>query len=650
MLIVDQVRRNNDARLQAVAVVMLLGLGMLLVGLWYVQVVTAKRYQTNLENQTFRTVRIPAVRGKILDRNGLVLADNRPAYSLNLYLEELRPLFEREYVRRRPRRSLRRGEREQLSREVRAAVVSNNVTRASAFLDEGVAFDEREFRRHYFNWPYRPYVVRENLSSGEIARFLEQAPAIPGMDLEIQPLRFYPVGPVVAAVTGYLSRDDLARGDEEMGFSYSLPSYDGAVGLEYAYNEQLRGRPGVKSITVNSLCYREAERIWTTAEPGMNLVLTLDLPLQQAAWEALRSVGAGVRGAVVVLDASNGDVLALVSAPSYDPNEFVAPISHERWAVLNDSLMRPMFNRATQGAYHPGSTFKIVTALACLEYGVLTPGTLGQTLSSPGFFQLGRRRIDDLAPPGDYDFRRAFIRSSNTYFIHYGLKVGRARFLEFGKRFFLGERAGLPTRQEVSGYYPQPSEVVGLWHEGNLANVCIGQEITVTPLQMAVLTAAVANGGRVYYPRFVARLESAEPELDDTGTRHFPPRLRGELGIDARHLEIVREAMLADTVEREATAFEAFHEADRRTPRLKGFAVGGKTGTAEIKGNGLVDKVVWFAAMGPYPDPRYVVVVMVESGASGGGTCAPVARRVFQAIQGRMGSSPSLDGQYAQRQ
>ncbi len=409
-------------------------------------------------------------------------------------------------------------------------------------------------------------------------------------------------------------------------------------------------------IPVHSLSYRENESTWQTPEPGRNLSLTLDLGLQRAAYHALRTVGADVRGAVVVMDVTNGDVVAMVSAPAFDPNEFVTGIPTARWEQLNHPLYRVMLNRATQGAYHPGSVFKIITSLACFDAG-FDPAALFRVGPDParpgrGAFFLGRRKIEDLAPPGDYDFIRAFKRSSNTYFIHHGLRAGRDRVLEIGKRFFLGERIGLGTRQEVRGYFPSPDEVIGVWSDGNLANVCIGQEITVTPLQMAVVAAAIANGGKVLQPRLVLRVERAEPTVSEPARRDFPATVRGDIRFPESTLALIREAMLADTELREGTGFRAFQQENangRVTPRIPGFRVGGKTGTAEIKEGGrVVDKVTWFVAFGPYETPRYAVVVMVESGGSGGGTCAPVAREVFQAIAARMAATRSGDANLAQ--
>lgn len=643
MLIVDQLRRG-DARLRTLAAVVFGSMLVLLGGLWFVQVVSRDKFRASLANQTFRNVRIPAPRGRILDRNGLVIAENRPSYTIELYLEELRRLFDLEFTRRRAGRRMTRSERESLRQQVRYTVVSNTVQQLGLFLQEPLSLPERDFRRHHNQWPYRPITLRENLSPAQVARFLEQAPNLPGADMEIRPIRYYPLGPVAAHIAGYLTRDDLARDDEEGGFSYSLPTYAGAVGIEYACDSELKGSPGMKSIVVNSLSYRESETIWTTAKPGRNVVLTLDLPLQKVAYDALVSAGGKVRGAVVVLDAFTGDVLGMVSTPAYDPNEFTGQISEQRWQMLSDPKLRPMFNRATQGAYPPGSTFKIVTALACFDSGVINQSNINTTFYHPGYYQLGRRRIDDLAPAGDYDFKRAFKRSSNSYFIHYGLMAGRDRILSWGRRFHLGERIGLPTRQESAGICPTPDDVRWLWTDGNTANLCIGQEIAVTPLQMALLTAAVANGGRVFYPRLISRIEAPEPDLGDSATTQFQPRVRSDLGISSEYLALLREAMIADTEETGGTAYAAFHEPDRVTPRLKGFRVGGKTGTAQIKqGLRVVDNIAWFVSFGPGDHPRYAVVVMVESGSSGGGICAPVACKIYQAIQKRLapaGSAP----------
>ena len=631
--------RKWDPRLQVVGVGIFLALFVLVVGLWYVQIVSYDRYRARENRQSFRLVRIPAVRGLILDRHGHVLAENRPNYELEVYLEDLRPLFHQAYRNLRQAqgwRRLSRSERREVGRQARYLVISNITVAVSRVLGKSITVNPERFHRHYYNWPYRPLVLRENLTPEEIARFLEGGQPIPGVDIDLQPQRFYPHGPLTAHVVGYVIRDDLARGDSNMHFNYSLPTYIGAIGVEAELNDRLSGQPGMKRVTVTSLCYRAGEQIIQPAKPGQSVLLSIDLGVQKAAYEALQQVGRYTRGAVVVLDVHNGDVLALVSSPSYDPNEFVHGISQQRWTNwLNHPVFRPVFNRATQGAYPLGSVFKLVTAMACFRTGVLTP-QIARSVSfqSLGYYPLGRRRIRDTAPPGWYDFRRALKRSCNTYFIHYGLQAGLKAIVEMGRAVGFGQKIGLPLRQESRGFFPTVKQARYRWSEGNLANVCIGQEIAVTPMQVAVMVTAIANGGKILHPRIVLETFPIHPQIGGK-VQKFPVQEKGGLPVSKETLQIIREAMLADTTDPDGTAYWAFHRLNGES-YLHRWQVGGKTGTAEVeRPGGRKDKVTWFVGFGPYKDPKYVVVVMVEGGISGGRTCAPVARKIFQYLEQR---------------
>jgi penicillin-binding protein 2 len=288
---------------------------------------------------------------------------------------------------------------------------------------------------------------------------------------------------------------------------------------------------------------------------------------------------------------------------------------------LQDKTLKPQRNRATQEIYAPGSIFKVVTAMACLEAGVVDPADV---LNNPGFIMVGRQRIKDLAPAGEYDFKQAFTKSSNTYFIHYGLLAGMENIARLGHRLHLGERCELPTLQDSGGDFPSERAIRSHWLDGDTANLCIGQgPIAVTPIQMAVMISAVANGGKVFWPRLVDRVEPAEALSGEETTRYPSGRVRDTLGVSERTLNVVREAMVAD-VEEGGTGKRAL---------IDGFRVCGKTGTAEIKqGARVVDHTTWFASYGPFESPRYTVVVMVESGSSGGGTCAPIAKQIYEAL------------------
>jgi penicillin-binding protein 2 len=644
MLIFDQLKRN-DPPLRLLALTVGGGLALLLAGLWWVQVVRGRYYETKKENQSYRTVRVPAPRGLIRDRNGYPLAENQPNYNLSLYLEELSGEFQRAYgdtlvaCRKQAGRKLTRAERSQIAHGTRYAVASNTVARIGRQMHQPLLLDQAQFQRHYERNLALPLPVMTRLDAAQVARLEEQPDLPPGLDLDVQPVRTYPYGPTAAHLLGYVRRDDSSVAGEDSFFNYRLPDYRGIVGVESALDTELRGKAGVKSVLVNNLGYRQSENIWAPVEPGQNVVLTIDLPIQQAAERALQRLGPAARGAVVVLDTQSGDILALGSAPAFDPNDFVRGLTREQWERLSDERLRPQINRALQENYAPGSIFKVIVALAALENGLNPDQTYhvqpDPTPSSPrragrGCIFVGKRKIEDTAAAGDYNFRRAFIHSSNAYFIGNGLRAGIRNIVRLGQKFHLGERTGLHTRQEVAGHFPDLKRVSAGWTDGNTANVCIGQDpVLVTPLQMAVMTAAIANGGKVLRPRLVARLEPQDfVSGQTTAPVESAVQVRDELGVSARSLNLLRQAMLADVEDAEGTG---------RAAAVPGFRVGGKTGTAEVMNekNEVIDNTTWFISFAPYENPRYAVVVMVESGGSGGGTCAPLAHDIYLAIQKR---------------
>jgi penicillin-binding protein 2 len=647
MLIFDQLRRN-DRRVQMLAVCVLSGLGVLLAGLWFVQVLSAKRFQASQVSQSFRSVRIPAIRGKIFDATGTALADNRPSYNVNLYLEELRPYFQTEFtntlksVRRQlaaagTKTTLTRAQRTELGKQTRYRVVSNLVGQVNHAVQQQFVLNEKKFFDHYDQRLFLPMPLLTDLTPQQISLFVEQAGNLPGTEMDAAPVRIYPHGSTAAHLLGYIRRDDAST-DEDTFYNYRMPDFKGVSGVEGAFDQPLRGKTGVKSVLVNSLGFRQSENVWTPPDAGQNVILTIDLPIQQAAEKALRGslYGASTRGAVVVMDARNGDLLAIASNPTFDPNRFIRGFTHAEWDGMIDPTQLPLVNRATAGAYMPGSIFKIVVGLAALEAGLNPKEKIynppDPADASHGYALVGHQKIKDTAPPGEYDFRRALIRSSNTYFIAAGLKVGVDRILEIGKRLHLGERTGIPTRQEQSGIFPtrewQQANRGGAWFDGNTALLSIGQgEIDVTPLQIAVMVAAVANGGTVFWPRLVARYEPQDPLSGEQPVVNPPGRVRDYLGVSKRTLSIVRDAMHADVADADGTGLRA---------QVQGMDICAKTGTAQRKqGTRLVGHTTWFASFAPHEDPRYVVVVMVEEGASGGETCAPLAREIYLALQKR---------------
>ncbi|TAK92727.1 MAG: hypothetical protein EPO07_19175, partial [Verrucomicrobia bacterium] len=367
------------------------------------------------------------------------------------------------------------------------------------------------------------------------------------------------------------------------------------------------------------------------AEIGKQVTLTIDLALQQDTEAAMRRrLDHDAKAAVVVMDVSSGDILALASTPCSNPNYFIRGFPNEeekaRWTNAAFGVQK---NRATREQYQAGSIFKTMVALAGLENG-LDPNAKYHVEADPvarsgGAIFVGKQRFHDTAQPGDYDLRRAIARSSNAYFINCGLQPGVFdRVVELGRRLHLGERMGLKLLQEAAGHFPD-ADKVRYWPAGEKANICIGQgAMDVTPTQMAVMSAAIANGGKVLQPRVVSRIESANPNDLEPPTIFPDGQVRDDLGVSQRSLNLLRAAMLAETEDPEGTG---------KAVLGCGFRVCGKTGTAERRERGQVQNTTWFASFAPYEQPRYAVVVMVENGASGGTTCAPVAHDVYVGLK-----------------
>jgi penicillin-binding protein 2 len=661
MLIFDELKKN-DSQLRLVAMMLAAGLCILVAGLWWVQVVSAREYQSHLETQAYRTIRIPAVRGKILDRDGRVLAENRAYYSLSLYLDDLRKQFDAAYNQlfkqaraiqqqaiaaqeKKLGRSLTKAERKQFAfstaqlnqwrAQARLSVADNLVAQMSQKLQQPLALNSKDFEHAYETRMALPYPILQNLDDAQIARFEENFSGGFGADLELQPARFYPLGATAAHLLGYVQKDDSSLQGEDAYFSYRLPDYRGVVGIEGGFDAQLHGHAGEESVLVNNLGYRQSENILDAPEPGHNVVLTIDLDIQRAAEESIAvHQGADARAAVVVMDVRSGDVLAMVSSPPINP----IYVSNSP-AYLNDPKLQPQMNRATYENYIPGSIFKPIVGLAALENG-LNPNEIYQVQPDPDdplhgcIFVGSRHKIKDTVHPGPYNFRRAIQDSSNSYFINAGLRTGIEKIVRLGEKFHLGEREKLPTLQDAKGTFPTLERIKNPdWRDGDSANIFFGQgEVAVTPMQIAVAYSAIANGGTVLWPRLVESIEPQDPASGETATNFPSGVVRDEIGVSARSLKILHDAMLSETEDPEGSGYPAFHQPGS----ILNLRVCGKTGTAQVwnERNQLVFHNYWFASFAPYENPKYAVVVMVstEMGGSGGIICAPIARDIYAEI------------------
>lgn len=631
-----------DKKLLLLATAMLACLMVLIVGLWNVQVVDRDEYEKQMQKQYSVSVRLPSVRGKILDVDGNPLAENRPSFTINLYLEELRGLYQKEYYPVKKEmlqqiaadegieRGLTSRERSQVNKRARYNVMQRLIGQLGEIMEEEISISEKEFENHYNRQLSMPLPVMPDISLAQTTKFLESVSIPPGFEIDIQPVRTYPQGDLASQTLGYMIRRRDHEGDDGLETKYQLQDYKGVAGLEGYFEEALKGKPGIKNITVNYLGYRTSENIAIEPIAGKDVHLTIDSDIQRAAQNALLKTDKNRKGAVVVMDSRNGDLLALASVPGYDPNQFIPRISHEEWEKINpphNPGLKKLRNRSHAERYQPGSIYKIAVALALLESDDFDPEN---SISTQWVFVQGERpnqiRIRDTAAAGEYNFIKAFKRSSNYYFVDHGLNIGRRAIIGLSQSFGFHRPIELPLLQSAQGIIPTDEYIKkrGMrWTAGRTANLAIGQgEIALTPVHIAQMMCSIANNGHIPKPRLVISIQDSGSENQSKYHKYFPTDTLTKIPLKERSVTYLKQAMLADVEDSDGTGRRAF---------VEGMRIGGKTGTAESSSN----KTTWFASMAPIDEPRYIVVVMAEEDflGSGGKTCAPIARDVYLSIK-----------------
>ena len=587
-------------RIALLGLVFLLGLSAIGVRLYQIQVVDSDTYEQRQTRQSVRRVLLPSPRGRILDRHGVPLADNRPNYCIALYAEELR----------RPGR---------WSNTVNA--VDQEVDKLAVLLQQPRTCSRHKIEEHVARSLPLPLVVVEHADDQAIARITESPEHFPGMDIFVQPERVYPQGTLAAHVLGFVGRGDLTEEARAEDYNFHLSGMEGRSGLEKEYNDVLCGLPGGQLIRVDATGYRRHEWVGRQPVPGRDLTLTLDVKIQAALEAAL----SGVRGAGVVLDPHNGDVLALASAPTFDPNTLSPSPSPELWKLLLDDPTRPMFNRAIAGRYQPGSTFKPFVALAAQIYGN-TPST--RCNECTGEFVYGKFHVSCAygEKHGVVDMRKALEVSCNVYFCTIASEMGYEPILTVAQQAGFGRRTGIDLPGETSGLLPSPNwkrtKMKEGWAVGDTCLIAIGQGMLLaSPLQMAVATAAIANGGTVFKPRIVRNEHRSEGDV--VAHADWP---------DAA-LQVVRGGM-ADVISGE--------EGTGHRAQVKGLSVAAKTGTAEHDTANGRRKFGWMIAYAPVEAPRVAIAMVVEDAATGGKTVGPLLQRVLIAI---FGDEIAVDGE-----
>jgi len=433
---------------------------------------------------------------------------------------------------------------------------------------------------------------------------------------------------MAAHVLGYLGEINQKQLKNLKDQGYVIGDEIGQYGLERRWEELLRGQSGGQQVEVDALGRRVRVLHEVTDVPGYTVHLTLDRQLQETAYEALK----GKEGTIVALDVNSGAVLALASTPAFDPNTFARGIKSDEWTGLIKDQLRPLSNRATQGQYPPGSTFKIVMSIAGLEEGVIQPESF---IQDPGFYSFGNRSFRDWKKGGhgSVNLHKAIVESCDTYFYQLGPKLGVDRIAKWARAFGLGEKTGIALDDERTGTIPDTEwkrkRYRQPWFPGETVSVAIGQGyVTVTPLQLANMIAAVANGGKLYRPYVVNKVES----VDGATVREYGPELIRTIELKPDTLKRVRAA-LADVVSAPGGTGGA--------ARSQVVSIAGKTGTAqvvEMKGGYVKTEQLayfnrdhaWFVSYAPVENPQVAIAVLVEHGGHGGDAAAPMAKKVFE--------------------
>lgn len=580
------VREHRDDLVTRVRFLSLVVTGLIVmigVGFWFVQLVQGDYYRELAENNRLRKLPIKAPRGLIYDRHGRLLVENIPSY--NLMLDRSHSANLKQAV------------------AFASSVLGRPLPELMALVESYNAIPD-----------FKPVLLAENLTLAQVSRIGVAGLEFPEFEVEIQHLRLYRHREQTAHVLGYLG-EATEKEIADSGGVYQPGDLVGKKGIEQTYDQILRGRDGERSVIVDSRGKLLDEYGRREARPGKNLVLTIDLELQQEAARWL--TGPEKVGAIVAMDPRNGEILAMVSSPSFNPNLFARRLQKADWEALITDPNHPLQNRAIQNTYSPGSTFKIVMATAGLTEGIVNEHS--SAFCGGGAVFYGRLfRCWKKGGHGTVDARRALMHSCDVYFYGMGQRMGIERIARYSRLFGFGSLTGVDIEGEKKGLVPDPewSEKVRKmpWYPGETISVSIGQgPVLVTPLQMAEMTAIVANGGWKVIPHLIKGAEMPEPE---------------RVALDANATRIVREGLWQVVNEPGGTAYNS--------ARVQGAEIAGKTGTVQViaqatrtDAKALPFKYrdhAWFTSFAPEQDPRLVVSVFAEHGGAGSRVAGPIAQ------------------------
>src|SRR2546423_233474 len=547
-------RLNPRLKIQMVGLLMLLGMAALAFRLWWIQVAHGAEWTAQIRGSSQATVRIPSVRGEIKDRNGLTLVQNRASYEVDFYLPEMVKGY-RERFGSPPlaeHRAIISGMPKDVKEPDIIKIVNDGVVPRLNDLDLARDYNAGQLQRHYRNDTEVPYSYIKDIDFPTMAKFSEHDVGLPGVDIAIKPVRSYVYGAFASHLLGYVGAPDDTNKEEARKFTFYQGDVEGKSNVEKTMDDYLRGKPGVRYLRRNAKGTIDGVLKEDPPQQGANVFLTIDARFQAIADEALRAVS---RAGAVVVDPNNGDILAMASVPSFDPNTFIPSIKAKDWKALQKDEGDPLVNRAIS-ALPPGSTFKLITAFAGLRGSKNLAGAKyncgGGVSYGDHFFRCWV--AEKHYTHGTIGLADALKGSCDSFFYQYGNAAGIQSIDHIGKMLGIGEESGLHLSGEQAGNMPGPEWMQirhpqERWSQAQTANVSIGQGYTlVSPLQLAMAYVAAANGGTCYYPRLVDKVldQNGTPVVDEQGKPvSFAPRLRADLRheVSPQDIELVRRGL-----------------------------------------------------------------------------------------------------------
>jgi len=577
--------KSIDSRLRILAIILIVWGGIIVVSLWYMQVVKGEGYSRKAARNRTRLVRISPPRGTIFDRNGVVLADNRPSFDVMVNPTEVE-------------------DREKLIRSL-GDILGITPDILSQRMD---TFRER---------PFEPVRLVADIGMESATILEEMSPALPGIDVQVNPIRHYPYGSAIVHIVGYVGQINPRELKRLSGTGYRAQDDIGKMGVEKAYDHYLKGVAGVEQLQINARGYRDKVLGRKEPQPGDDIYLALDIRAQLILDELME----GWSGAAVALDPRNGDLLAMVSHPSFDPNRLIRPVMKEDADIVFSNPNAPILNRALAGEYPPGSPFKLVVAMAGLSSRVVSPST---TYDCSGFFNLGQSTFRCWRPSGHgpVNVQEAIQHSCNIYFYNLGLELGVDRISKFARAIGFGGISGTEIGGERPGLVPDRSWKKRIlkesWYPGDTVNMSIGQGyLLVTPLQMAGLGSIIANKGTLYRPGIIERITSPAGEV----IKESDSIVWKQIDLPAEIRREILGGMIRVVNAEHGTGPAAAHP---------DITVAGKTGTIQVGRAPEYTTHGWFLALAPAENPEVVLAIILEGAESGGRDVAPLAGEFFK--------------------